>query len=80
MTLKHRALALMDAALCLVRKWWRPLVCLGMGGSLLVNGMLIPMATHKPADLTGLAALVVSLTPFAWLRTEEKKAGVSATN
>lgn len=69
-----------EVALCVVRKWWRPLVCVGMGGSLIANGIILPLITHTAADLTGLAALCGSLAPFAWLRTVEKKAGVSTEN
>lgn len=68
----------MDIGLCLVRKWWRPLVCVGMGGALIVNGIVIPLLTRISADLTGLAALCAALTPFAWLRTVEKREGVAS--
>jgi len=68
---------LSEIALCAVRKWWRPLVCISMGLSLLVNGVLLPVVTRTFPDLTGLAALCVALAPFAWLRTHEKIKGAS---
>lgn len=76
-SLKSRFLDLQEMALCLVRKWWRPLVCLGIGGSLIVNGMVIPLLTRTVPDLVGLAALVTAAAPFAWLRTHEKVKGVT---
>lgn len=66
-----------EIALCAVRKWWRPLVCISMGLALLVNGVVIPLITRTVPDLTGLAALCVALSPFAWLRTKEKIKGAT---
>jgi len=65
----------LDIGLCLIRKWWRPLTCVGIAGSLIVNGLAIPLMTKTGADLTGLAALVASLTPFVAARTFEKIKG-----
>ena len=42
-----------DVGLCAVRNWWRPLVCIGMGSTLVVNGVYLPLATKTAADLTG---------------------------
>ena len=77
MTVLQRINRLLEVALCFVRKWWRPVICAGMGGALLVNGIILPLMTKTPADLTGLSALCVSLTPFAWLRTVEKREAIS---
>lgn len=49
-------------ALCLVRKWWRPIICLGLGASLVTNGIAMPLIYGEGADLVGLAALVGSVT------------------
>lgn len=66
-----------QGALALVRRWWRPIVCLSMGGSLFVNGCVLPLLTKTYPDLTGLAALAVSLAPFAWLRSADKAKGAA---
>jgi hypothetical protein len=62
----------------LVRRWWRPLVCLGIGGSLIVNGIAVPLITRSFPDLTGLAAVIAAASPFAWFRTYEKTRGGEA--
>lgn len=72
-----RLAVLSEIALCAVRKWWRPLVCMSMGLSLLVNGVILPLITLTFPDLTGLAAVCVALSPFAWLRTQEKFKGAT---
>ena len=62
-----------DAVVCLIRKLWRPLVQLGIGGSILVHGVVLPILTRTSPDLTGLAALVAAASPFAVMRSLEKK-------
>jgi hypothetical protein len=76
MNIKSSLMAAQEIALCLVRKWWRPMICLGLGGALITNGIAMPLIEGKGADLVGLAALVASVTPFAWLRTQEKAKGL----
>ena len=49
-----------EAALCLIRKWWRPLTCLGIAGSMMVHGVVLPLMTRTSPDLAGLAALVTA--------------------
>lgn len=71
--------AIMDAqnvALCVVRKWWRPAVCIGIAGSILNVGIYLPLVTKQYPDLVGLAALIASAAPFAWFRSQEKRHGV----
>jgi len=75
-TWRKGVLRVQDTALSFVRKWWRPLTCLGIAGSLLVNGIWVPLVSGVGADLVGLAALVASLTPFVAARTVEKMKGV----
>ena len=72
---KRKAIAASDMVLCLARKWWRPMICLGIGGSLIVNGVVVPLVTHTYPDLVGLAAVVAAASPFAWFRTYEKVKG-----
>lgn len=50
----------MDIALCLIRKWWRPITCVGIAGSVIVHGVVLPLIIKQSPDLTGLAALVTA--------------------
>lgn len=75
--MKAAVLALQSAALCAVRKWWRPLVQLGIGGSLIVNGVAVPLITRSYPDLGGLAACIVAAAPFAAIRAWEKAKGTT---
>jgi len=77
---KAAVLALQGAALCAVRKWWRPLVQLGIGGSLIVNGVAVPLMTRSYPDLGGLAACIVAAAPFAAIRAWEKAKGTTAND
>lgn len=58
--MSERLLRAQDVALCLIRKWWRPLTCLGIAGSMIVHGVVLPIMTRSHPDLTGLAALVTA--------------------
>ena len=78
--MKAAVLALQSAALCAVRKWWRPLVQLGIGGSLIVNGIAVPLITRTYPDLTGLAACIAAAAPFAAIRAWEKSKGTTAND
>ena len=51
-----------EAALCLVRKWWRPVTCIGIAGSVVTNGIVIPLMKRDAVDLAGLAALITAAT------------------
>ncbi|MFN3558935.1 MAG: hypothetical protein ACK4UQ_06570 [Brevundimonas sp.] len=66
-----------DVSVCFVKKTWRPTICFMMGLILMTNGVIIPLMNRQVPDLIGLAALVATLTPFAWLRTVEKQSGVA---
>jgi len=77
-SLKRGLTGAIDAAVCVVGKSWRPLICISMGGVLLVNGIVLPLWTRTYPDLMGLAAVCGALAPFAWLRTKEKVEGVAA--
>lgn len=79
MNLHQRIMQAQDVALCFVRKWWRPLICIGMGGSIVVNGIVIPLLTRTQPDLMGLAALFTAASPFAVMRGFEKKWGAAET-
>ncbi|MCA6258672.1 MAG: hypothetical protein IM650_11330 [Phenylobacterium sp.] len=78
--MKAAILSVQNAALCFVRKWWRPMVQIGIGGSLLVNGVVVPLLTKTYPDLTGLAACIVAAAPFAAIRAWEKAKGTTAVD
>lgn len=77
MTFRERAIAVSNACLCAARQWWRPIICLSIGGAVLVNGVIVPIVTRTYPDLTGLAAVIAAASPFAYFRSSEKRAGVS---
>lgn len=78
--MKDWLLKAQGVALCVVRKWWRPMVQLGIGGSLIVNGVALPLITRTFPDLTGLAACIVAAAPFAAIRAWEKAKGTTAND
>lgn len=61
-----------EAALCLCRKWWRPITCLGIAGAMIVNGIIIPMVKWEVPDMTALAAYVAAATAAFGVRAWEK--------
>lgn len=52
--------SIMNVALCLIRKWWRPITCIGIAGSVIVHGVVLPLMIRESPDLTGLAALITA--------------------
>ena len=66
-----------EIGLCAVRRWWRPIVCISIGGSVLLNGVILPAVKGDWPDLIGLAALITAAAPFAWIRMNEKIKGVA---
>lgn len=52
---------ILNYILQLIRKWWRPIAALAISGTLIVNGIVIPLLTKQVPDLTGLAALVAAV-------------------
>lgn len=90
MSVKSNIMKGVDVTLCFVRKFWRPIVCMGvalsslnLGLTIFVGGIWLPMLKGHQIDFnglgslaTGIAALVASLTPFVAARTWEKLKGV----
>jgi len=60
MTILENINKIMDIALCLIRKWWRPITCVGIAGSVMVHGVILPLMIKQSSDLTGLAALITA--------------------
>ncbi|MCA3504780.1 MAG: hypothetical protein IOD05_16340 [Rhodobacter sp.] len=56
------------------------MVQLGIGGSLIVNGIALPLITRTFPDLTGLAACIAAAAPFAAIRAWEKAKGTTAND
>lgn len=64
---KKKALAFEATVLCVIRKWWRPVTCLWMSGTMAVHGVVVPMVQLSQGkeintDLTALSALVAAIT------------------
>ena len=61
-----KALCVQDVALCIVRKWWRPVTCIGIAGGTVVNLVIIPLATLTIPNLAeGAAWIAACATAFA---------------
>lgn len=77
MTIKATLLHWQDMALCLVRKWWRPVTQIGIAGGALVNLVIIPLITRTVPDLAAAAAYVAAATAAFGVRAWEKHKGVA---
>lgn len=77
MTFKERLLACEKIALCVIRKWWRPLTCLWIMGSMAVHGVVLPWWYAKDTDLTGLSLLVTACAGAFAVREWGKIKGVA---
>ena len=72
MNLKARVLAVQETALCFVRKWWRPVMLIGVAVATWVNLVLIPLVTWKLPNLTEAAAWIAACGALQWVRSWEK--------
>lgn len=75
MSLKKRVLAIQDMALCLVRKWWRPVTCIGIAGGAVVNLIIIPLIKREVPDMAEAAAYVTAATAAFAVREVGKRWG-----
>lgn len=50
-----------NAALGIIKKWWRPILCICMAAAVYVHGVYLPMKTQTPADLTSLVGVVTAI-------------------
>ena len=62
MGVKATVLRWQEVALCFVRKWWRPVTCIGIAGGSIVNLVIIPIVNWEVPDLTAAAAYVTAAT------------------
>lgn len=76
MSLKSRLLAAEKVALCVIRKWWRPVTCLWIAGTMAVHGVILPL-TGKDTDLTGLSLLVSAVAAAFAVREWGKVKGTT---
>lgn len=61
MTLKQRIVRIVDSGICLTRKIWRPLTCLGLLASVWVNLVVLPWRAGKPIEFAPAAAFVSAI-------------------
>lgn len=75
MKLRARILAVQDMALCLVRKWWRPVACIGIAGGCMVNLVVIPLGKWEVPNMAEAAAFVTAVTAAFAVREWGKTKG-----
>lgn len=63
-------------ALAAIRRWWRPLTCLWIAGTMAVHGVVLPLM-GKDTDLTGLSLLVTATAGAFAVREWGKIKGVA---
>lgn len=85
MSLKDRLLAFEKVALCVIRKWWRPITCLWLAGTMAVHGVILPLLVfvrkgELGTDLTGLSLLVTATASAFAVREWGKVKGVSGND
>lgn len=83
MSLKDRLLAFEKTALCVIRKWWRPVTCLWIAATMAIHGVVIPLYMllrfgQSPTDLTGLSLLVTAIAGTFAVREWAKIKGTAS--
>lgn len=66
-----------EAALCLISKWWRPVLYLEYILSFAITLIIIPVVNWEVPDLTAAAAYLTAGAALTALRTYEKVRGVA---
>lgn len=66
-----------EAALCLVRKWWRPVTCIGIAGGAIVNLIIIPLLKREVPNMAEAAAYVTAATAAFAVREWGKHKGTA---
>lgn len=77
MSIKLRVLRAQEVALCIVRKWWRPVTCIGIAGGALVNLIVIPLMKRESPNLAEAAAFVTACAAAFAVREVGKKWGTA---
>ena len=83
MTWRQKALAFEKVALCVIRKWWRPVTCIWIALTMATHGVVIPIARFirtggADTDLMALSALVTAVAAAFAVRTYEKVKGAGS--
>jgi len=83
MTFKQHLFAFEKAALCIIRKWWRPVTCVWLSLTMAAHGFVLPMYAllahgDTMTDLSGLSMLVTAIAAAFAVRTYEKTKGLAA--
>ena len=76
MMIKERLKAFEKGALVFIRRWWRPITCVWIAGTMAVHGVILPMQ-GKETDLTGLSLLVTATAGAFAVREWGKAKGIS---
>lgn len=66
------------AVRCAITKWWRPLTCVGIAGSIWVNGVVLPLWHGTPVEGGGFAAMIAAATAAFAVREWGKAQGTAA--
>lgn len=62
--------------LSIIRRWWRPITCIWIAGTMAVHGVILPLM-GQTTDLTGLSLLVTATAGAFAVREFGKIKGVS---
>lgn len=77
MGVKATMLRWQEVALCFIRKWWRPVTCIGIAGGSIVNLVVIPLVNWQVPDMTAAAAYVTAATAAFAVREYAKIKGTA---
>ena len=77
MSIKATILRWQEVALCFVRKWWRPVTCIGIAGGSVVNLVIIPLVNWEVPDMASAAAYVTAATAAFAVREWGKMKGTA---
>ncbi len=66
--MKAALLSAQEVALCLVRKWWRPVLLIGVAVGTWVNLVLIPVIKWQLPNLAEAAAWITACGALSWVR------------
>lgn len=75
MRVKDWLLVKQEQALCLVRKWWRPIMLVGVAVATWVNLVVIPIVKWEVPNLTEAAAWIAACGALQWVREWGKVKG-----
>ena len=75
--MKAKLIAISNAAKCFVQSWWRPVTCMGIAGGMVVNGVIVPLQSHTPLDMTGFSLAIAACSTAFAVRAWEKTKGVA---